>query len=294
MSACRTQADQLHHRPRRHVEGPTHLRELLRDRPHAVRLHADASARCCRSPRTRSARSKPATEHVVRAPVRAQHRAPAPDACPTLVAALQEQMRGMPPMPARRGPCTDSRGALLHPPRATGRSSTKLDGAASQTPTPSCTTAPPFELLVATILSAQSTDERVNIVTPALFAKYPDARALAAADPARRRTARSCRPGSSGRRPRRSSACPRALVERHDGEVPADMDALVQLPGVGRKTANVVLGHALGVPGPAGRSPRAPRVATASASPRATIPKSSRRSSARRCRASGGRARPTR
>ena len=77
-----------------------------------------------------------------------------------------------------------------------------------------------FELLIATILSAQSTDARVNIVTPSLFAK-----------------ARSI------------SGAARALVERHDGEVPASMDALVELPGVGRKTANVVLGHALGVPG---------------------------------------------
>jgi endonuclease III len=105
-----------------------------------------------------------------------------------------------------------------------------------------------FELLVATILSAQSTDARVNLVTPALFARYPDARSLAAADPA------DLEPLilSTGFFRQKSKALvgmARGLVERHGGEVPADMDALTALPGVGRKTANVVLGHALGVPG---------------------------------------------
>jgi endonuclease III len=105
-----------------------------------------------------------------------------------------------------------------------------------------------FELLIATILSAQSTDARVNIVTPTLFAKYPDARALAAADPA------DVEPlivstGFFRSKARSITGTARALVERHDGAVPASMDALVELPGVGRKTANVVLGHALGVPG---------------------------------------------
>jgi endonuclease-3 len=106
----------------------------------------------------------------------------------------------------------------------------------------------PFELLVATILSAQSTDVRVNIVTPALFAKYPDARALAAAEP------EAVEPlivstGFFRSKARSIVGAARALVERYAGEVPAEMDALVELPGVGRKTANVVLGHALGVPG---------------------------------------------
>jgi endonuclease-3 len=106
----------------------------------------------------------------------------------------------------------------------------------------------PFELLVATILSAQSTDQGVNLVTPALFARYPDARALAAAAP------EDVEPQihSTGFFRAKSKAIvgmARALVERHDGDVPADMEALTALPGVGRKTANVVLGHALGVPG---------------------------------------------
>ncbi|MBI3261579.1 MAG: endonuclease III [Acidobacteria bacterium] len=105
-----------------------------------------------------------------------------------------------------------------------------------------------FELLVATILSAQSTDRRVNLVTPALFKRYPNARALAKA------TTEELEPQihSTGFFRAKSKALlgtARALVERHGAKVPADMDALTQLPGVGRKTANVVLGHALGVPG---------------------------------------------
>jgi endonuclease-3 len=105
-----------------------------------------------------------------------------------------------------------------------------------------------FELLVATILSAQSTDQRVNLVTPELFKHYPDAQALARADP------ETIEPyiHSTGFFRAKSKALvgmARALVDQHQGEVPADMDALTALPGVGRKTANVVLGHALGVPG---------------------------------------------
>jgi endonuclease-3 len=105
-----------------------------------------------------------------------------------------------------------------------------------------------YQLLVATILSAQSTDRRVNLVTPALFKKYPSAKALAKASP------EDLEPQilSTGFFRQKSKALvgmATALVAEHDGEVPADMDALIKLPGVGRKTANVVLGHALGVPG---------------------------------------------
>jgi endonuclease III len=105
-----------------------------------------------------------------------------------------------------------------------------------------------FELLVATILSAQSTDERVNMVTPALFARYPDARAMAAASP------EDLQPlvvstGFFRQKSRALVGMARHLVELHGGEVPSDMEHLTKLPGVGRKTANVVLGHAMGVPG---------------------------------------------
>jgi endonuclease-3 len=106
----------------------------------------------------------------------------------------------------------------------------------------------PFELLVATILSAQSTDARVNMVTPVLFKKYPDARALASAKPADVE-AIIVSTGFFRQKTKSIVGMSAALVERHRGEVPADMEALTSLPGVGRKTANVVLGHALGVPG---------------------------------------------
>jgi endonuclease-3 len=105
-----------------------------------------------------------------------------------------------------------------------------------------------FELLAATILSAQSTDERVNMVTPALFARYKDARALAGAAPADvERLIVST--GFFRQKTKALLGMARQLVERHGGRVPADMAQLTELPGVGRKTANVVLGHALGVPG---------------------------------------------
>jgi endonuclease-3 len=105
-----------------------------------------------------------------------------------------------------------------------------------------------FELLVATILSAQATDAGVNQVTPALFAAFPDARALAAA-PAEEVERLVHSTGFFRQKTKSLLGMSRALVEHHGGEVPRTMDALVKLPGVGRKTANVVLGHALGVPG---------------------------------------------
>ena len=105
-----------------------------------------------------------------------------------------------------------------------------------------------FELLVATILSAQSTDERVNIVTPSLFARYPDASALATADAADVEPI-ILQTGFFRQKSKSIIRAAQLLVERHGGQVPPDMAALVELPGVGRKTANVVLGHALGIPG---------------------------------------------
>ncbi|MDD5564975.1 MAG: endonuclease III [Thermoanaerobaculaceae bacterium] len=106
--------------------------------------------------------------------------------------------------------------------------------------------ADPFELLVATILSAQCTDARVNTVTPALFARFPDARALAAAGPEEvEALIRST--GFFHNKAKSLLGMARAVADRHDGEIPATMDALTQLPGVGRKTANVVLGTAFGL-----------------------------------------------
>jgi endonuclease-3 len=106
----------------------------------------------------------------------------------------------------------------------------------------------PLQLLVATVLSAQSTDRRVNTVTPTLFARYPDASALAAAD--RAELEQLITPTGFFRA--KSDALLKlgaALVERFGGEVPNTLEELVTLPGVGRKTANVVLTDAFGVPG---------------------------------------------
>ena len=106
----------------------------------------------------------------------------------------------------------------------------------------------PFELLVATVLSAQTTDVRVNQTTPTLFARYPDPAALAAADP--EVLEEILRPTGFFRAKARAVAgLSQAIVERFGGEVPGALDELVTLPGVGRKTANVVLGNAFGVPG---------------------------------------------
>ena len=106
----------------------------------------------------------------------------------------------------------------------------------------------PYELLVATILSAQTTDERVNMVTPAVFAKYPRPADLAAADPVELETIIQST-GFFRNKTRSLIGMAAALVERFDGEVPHKLSDLVTLPGVGRKTANVVRSVALGEPG---------------------------------------------
>lgn len=108
--------------------------------------------------------------------------------------------------------------------------------------------ATPFQLLAATILSAQTTDRRVNAVTPELFRRYPDAGSLAAAD---RQDVEGIIRTTGFFRAKTDSLLrmAAALVERFDGEVPPRIDDLVTLPGVGRKTANVVLGNAFDIPG---------------------------------------------
>jgi endonuclease III len=106
----------------------------------------------------------------------------------------------------------------------------------------------PYELLTATILSAQSTDKRVNMVTPELFARYPTVDDLASADPSElEELIRST--GFYKNKAKALIGMASAIVERHGGEVPTTMAALVDLPGVGRKTANVVLSVALARPG---------------------------------------------
>lgn len=106
----------------------------------------------------------------------------------------------------------------------------------------------PLQLLVATQLAAQSTDARVNLVTPALFAKYPTVEAYAAADLSElEQDIHST--GFFRNKAKNLKACCLALLNKHQGEVPRTLAELVALPGVGRKTANVVLGTCFGVPG---------------------------------------------
>jgi endonuclease-3 len=106
----------------------------------------------------------------------------------------------------------------------------------------------PFEMLIATILSAQTTDKSVNEVTPVLFRRYPTAAELAAADPAE--VERIIKKTGFFRAKTRSIiSAARQLVERYGGEVPPRLEDLVTLPGIGRKTANVILGVAFGIPG---------------------------------------------
>lgn len=104
----------------------------------------------------------------------------------------------------------------------------------------------PYELTVATILSAQCTDKRVNMVTPALFAAYPDATALAVAPPAHVEELVKTT-GFFRAKTKSLLGMASQVVERHGGEIPSTMAELVVLPGVGRKTANVVLGNAFGI-----------------------------------------------
>jgi len=106
----------------------------------------------------------------------------------------------------------------------------------------------PWQCLAATILSAQSTDVGVNRVTPGLFREYPDARAMAAAD--RRHVEELIvKTGFFRQKTRSLMAAAQKIVEDYGGEVPSEMEALVKIPGVGRKTANVILGHIHGKPG---------------------------------------------
>ena len=106
----------------------------------------------------------------------------------------------------------------------------------------------PYQLVIATILSAQTTDRRVNEVTPVLFSRWAEPLDLAGADPAEvEQVIKST--GFFRSKTRSIIACARCLVERHAGQVPRRMEDLVRLPGVGRKTANVILGVGYGVPG---------------------------------------------
>ncbi|MCF7801732.1 MAG: endonuclease III [Candidatus Marinimicrobia bacterium] len=106
----------------------------------------------------------------------------------------------------------------------------------------------PFQLLVATMLSAQCTDERVNMVTPVLFSRFPDAESMAAA-PVDEIAAIIRSTGFFNSKSKNISNMAKTVVVEYGGEIPMEMEKLVRLPGVGRKTANVLLGTGFGVPG---------------------------------------------
>ena len=173
-----------------------------------------------------------------------------PSRCvPNLIAALQEQMRAYTEAYANAG-AREGPGALTEVGAAATQSpsSSALDAPASRTPTPSCTTATRSSCSSRRSSPRSPPTRGVNQVTPALLRALPGCRGLA-----ERRAAELERADPLDRLLPAEGAVligmARALVERHGGEVPRTMDALVDLPGVGRKTANVVLGHALGVPG---------------------------------------------
>lgn len=153
-------------------------------------------------------------------------------------------------MPPRK-PAQTAKPRAAHKPRAAASDAAAiLDALARVYPDAACALRfrNPFELLAATILSAQCTDERVNMVTPALFRKYPDAHRLAAAH-LEDVEALIQSTGFFRNKARSLVGMARTICEHHGGEVPRTLDELVKLPGVGRKTANVVLGNCFGVPG---------------------------------------------
>ncbi|MDN4480684.1 endonuclease III [Demequina muriae] len=152
---------------------------------------------------------------------------------------------------ASRTPVTVASAGMAAPPVALTRRARAINRALAEVyPDAHCELdyRSPFELLVATVLSAQCTDVRVNQVTPALFARYGDPAALASAD--RTELEALIRPTGFYRAKAESLlGLSRDIVERYDGEVPGRLKDLTTLRGVGRKTANVVLGNAFGVPG---------------------------------------------
>ncbi|WP_437684062.1 endonuclease III [Sorangium sp. So ce131] len=161
--------------------------------------------------------------------------------------------RGEPPLPARARRSPPAEGAPPAPARARRSPPAEATFARLRAlhPDAHCELdhRSPFELLVATVLSAQTTDVLVNKVTPHLFASYPDARALAGADPGEvSALLRRLGMGMFNQKAKNIVGLSRDLVDRHGGEVPRTIDELVRLPGVGRKTANVVLGVAFGAP----------------------------------------------
>ncbi|HEY0997119.1 MAG TPA: endonuclease III [Gemmatimonadaceae bacterium] len=203
------------------------------------------------APRTRAAKQAPAEKVVAtkRAAKQAPKQAPKQAAKKAVKQAVKKAAAKK--VPTQRAP---ARSAIAPKMKAAVRRKNRADPAevlrrlAATYPDAHCALdhRNAFELLVATILSAQCTDKRVNMVTPALFARFPHARALAAAGQEEvEELVRTT--GFFRSKAKNLIAMATALVERHGGEVPQRMDDLVVLPGVGRKTANVILGNAFGI-----------------------------------------------
>src|SRR5258705_4370887 len=196
-------------------------------RPAAARPRVPGPGRPRAKPGARAAR--PATPTSRHAPQGARATRPAPS--------------------AKRKPTRTARKPGFRPPEPE-RVQAVIDGLRAEYPEARTALAfgTPLQLLIATILSAQCTDERVNMVTPGLFRRYPDAAAFAAADRAELETQiRST--GFFRNKAKAILTCCADIVSRHGGEVPRTLEELTALHGVGRKTANVVLGNAFGIPG---------------------------------------------
>ncbi|MEX2155033.1 MAG: endonuclease III [Gemmatimonadaceae bacterium] len=159
---------------------------------------------------------------------------------------MKGKPRPVPKQPARKQSASRKRTRRFAP--ATGRAPEIYRRLEAEYPDATCALdhRNPYELLVATILSAQCTDRRVNMVTPALFAKYPNAEALSAANPEDLEEMIKST-GFFRNKTKSLLGMSAAVVTKHGGDVPRTMDELVKLSGVGRKTANVILGNAFGL-----------------------------------------------
>ncbi|MET8448679.1 endonuclease III [Streptomyces sp. NPDC005209] len=176
--------------------------------------------------------------------VPAKKAAPAKKATPATKGAAAKKVAVAPAAVAKKPPSGESRTALVRRARRIDRELAEVYPYAH----PELDFENPFQLLVATVLSAQTTDLRVNQTTPALFAKYPTPEDLSAANPEEvEEILRPC--GFFRAKTRSVIGLSQGLVERFGGEVPGRLEDLVKLPGVGRKTAFVVLGNAFGRPG---------------------------------------------
>jgi endonuclease III len=209
-------------------------------KPRGARTPAEATVRAAREAARRKATRKRAASKRAKAG-RTESKRATSKRPPTPAAARKKAA------PAKRKPATRRRKFTPPDPQRVAAILTILEDL-YPAPMTALHFATPLQLLIATILSAQCTDERVNMVTPGLFAKYPDAKALAGV-PQEELEQEIRSTGFYRNKAKSIRACCADIVAKHGGEVPRTMEALTALHGVGRKTANVVLGNAFGIPG---------------------------------------------